>query len=265
MPNAAPHGAPHAALEALLAPVRDRLDRALFAFDFDGTLASIVARPEDARPVAGALDVLSALSARAAGVVIVTGRPAMTAVELGGFDAVARLAVLGHYGLQRWQDGTLTTPEPDPGIAVVRAALQAICPSGGLVEDKDHSVVIHTRGTADPERDLESLRGPVAALAAENGLEVVGGRLVWEVRPPGVDKAVALRSMAAQVDPAAVFVAGDDLGDLPLFAAAAELGVPYVRIAVVSEGAAPEVAQTADAIVDGPDELVAILRSLLPV
>jgi trehalose 6-phosphate phosphatase len=254
---------PNAALDALLAPVREHLDRALLAFDFDGSLAPIVARPEDARLAPGALEVLTALAERAAAVVIVTGRPAMTAVELGGFDAVARLAVLGHYGLQRWQDGTLTTPEPDPGIAVVWAALQAICPSGGLVEDKDHSVVIHTRGTAEPDRDLEALREPVAALAAENGLEVVGGRLVWEVRPPGVDKAVALRSVAAQVDPAVILVAGDDLGDLPLFAAAAGLGIPYVRIAVVSEGAAPEVAQAADATVDGPSELVAMLRSLL--
>jgi trehalose 6-phosphate phosphatase len=250
-------------LQELLKPVRENLDRALLALDFDGTLGAIASRPEDARLAAGALDVLEALAGRTACVAIVTGRPALTAVELGTFGQVPGLVVLGHYGLQRWESGILKTPEAHPGIAQVHAALVSLLLPGARIEDKEHSVVVHTRGCADPDAALDSLREPVAVLAAQQGLEVVGGRYVWEVRPTGIDKGEALKRLVAQVDPAVVLVAGDDLGDLPLFAAAGALSVPAVRLAVVSAGAPPEVAAAADAALDGPDALVAALRSML--
>ncbi|HXJ25408.1 MAG TPA: trehalose-phosphatase, partial [Streptosporangiaceae bacterium] len=47
-----------AGLDALLADPR----HALVAADFDGTLAPIVARPQDARPYPGALPALTALA-----------------------------------------------------------------------------------------------------------------------------------------------------------------------------------------------------------
>jgi trehalose 6-phosphate phosphatase len=248
-------------LYASLSPIRAVLDRALLAFDFDGTLGRIAARPEDARLVEGAGDVLTSLARRAAGLAIVTGRPARTAVELGGFDAVPGLVVLGHYGLQRWENGMLTSPEPDPGIEAVRRSLPPL-PQGALVEDKEHSIVVHTRGCADPDQELENLRAPLAALAADHGLEVVPGRYVWELRPPGIDKGSALKTLVAERKPDVVLVAGDDLGDLPLFAAAGELRIPALRIAVVSPGAPPEVAAAADVVVAGPDALIAALRWL---
>ena len=49
---------------------------ALLAIDFDGTLAPIVARPEDARPAEGAREVLAALAERLGAVAIVSGRAA---------------------------------------------------------------------------------------------------------------------------------------------------------------------------------------------
>jgi len=246
----------------LLAPIRENLDRALLGFDFDGTLGAIVARPEDARLEVGIADALIRLAPRVAALAIITGRPALTAVELGGFVDVPGVIVLGHYGLQRWVGGDLSSPEPDPGVSLVHRSLPPL-PDGAMVEDKEHSIVVHTRGCADPDRALEQLREPIAALAAANGLEVVGGRYVWEIRPPGIDKGGALKALVAERDPAAVLVAGDDLGDLPLFAAARELPIPSVCLAVVSPGAPPEVATAADAAVNGPGALPELLQSLL--
>lgn len=251
-----------AKLGELLAPVRRNLGRALVALDFDGTLSAIVPRPEDAALWPGALEVLTALTQRGVSLAVVTGRPALTVVELGTFDQVPGLIVLGHYGLQRWEAGSLATPPPNPAVRRVRTELPPL-PAGAMVEDKLHSIVVHTRGCADPEAALEALREPIATLAAAHGLEVVAGRYVWEVRPPGVDKGTAFAALIAEREPTAVLVAGDDLGDLPLFAAALASGVPAVRIAVVSEGAAPEVALAADIAVAGPEALVAVLRSLL--
>ena len=90
---------------------------ALVAVDFDGTLAPIVARPEDARPASGAIEVLAALAARLGVVAIVSGRPAAEVVELAGLPDNSPVRVLGHYGMQRWRAGVLETPDPVPGIA----------------------------------------------------------------------------------------------------------------------------------------------------
>lgn len=244
-----------------LEPVRSRLADALVALDFDGTLAPIVARPEDARPAPGVLDALVALAPRVRRLAIVTGRPATSVVGMGGLEAVPDLVVCGHYGLERWFGGALTSPPPAAGVDVVRRELPPL-PPGATVEDKHHSIVVHTRGTADPAGDLAELEAPLRRLADRTGLEVVGGRYVWELRPPGVDKGGALRSLAADVAPGAVLVAGDDLGDLPMFAAAGDLGVPAVRVAVRSAGADPRVAAAADVAVDGPEAFARLLADL---
>lgn len=250
-------------LSQLLAPVRAHLAASLWAFDFDGTLAPIVARPQDARPAPGAVEALVALAPRVRRLAVITGRPALTVVELGGLERVPGLVVLGHYGLQRWDNGVLSTPAPAPGVSVVRTKLPALLPPGATIEDKEHSVVVHTRQAADAAGGLAALEQPVRQLAAEHGLEVVPGRFVWELRPPGVDKGAALRSLVAQAEPAHVVVAGDDLGDLPMFTAAASLPVPAVRIAVVTAGSAPEVAAAADVTVSSPSALVAALHAVV--
>ncbi|HEV7207766.1 MAG TPA: trehalose-phosphatase [Mycobacteriales bacterium] len=245
-------------LEAL----RPLLAETLVALDFDGTLAPIVARPQDARPAPGAVTMLTTLAGRVRQLAIVTGRPAEAVVELGRLRHVPGLVVLGHYGLQRWSGGVVTTPEPVPGVAAARAALPALLPAGASIEDKVHSVVVHTRGHAEPESAQRQLAAPLAELASRYGLELVRGRYVWELRPPGTDKGDALRQLARPLHPRAVLVAGDDLGDLPMFAAAADLGVPAVRVAVVSADAPPQVADAADHVVAGPAALIALLTEL---
>jgi trehalose 6-phosphate phosphatase len=61
-----------------------------------------------------------------------------------------------------------------------------------------------------------------------------------------------------------VLFVGDDVGDLPAFAAVAELreqGTPAWSVAAVSQEA-PEVARAADIRVEGPAGVVALLQSL---
>ena len=59
---------------------------------------------------------------------------------------------------------------------------------------------------------------------------------------------------------------GDDLGDLPAFAALARLasehGLATVSVAVVDQESAPEVAEAADAVVSGPGQALILLRWL---
>ena len=80
------------------------------------------------------------------------------------------------------------------------------------------------------------------------------------------DKGDAVRRVVADSGARAVAVAGDDLGDLSAFAAAAQLtakGAHGLRVAVRSAEAPPALLTEADLIVDGPQGLLEFLRRLV--
>jgi trehalose 6-phosphate phosphatase len=250
-----------------LSAIKARPGAALAAFDFDGTLAPIVDDPESARAQDGAVAALAELSRHIGKVAIITGRPAAVAVEHGGLAGIDGLVVLGQYGRERWENGTLDTPEIPPGVAEARVKLPKIietAPAGVVIEDKGHALAVHTRRAAEPEVALERLRGLIAALAERSGLAMEPGRFVLELRPPGMDKGAALRSLAAELGSAAVLYAGDDLGDLAAFDAVEALraeGVPGVKVCSASDEVIA-LAERADLIVDGPPGIVRLLESL---
>ncbi|MFI0165044.1 trehalose-phosphatase [Streptomyces sp. NPDC017082] len=257
-------------LAALLARPRS----ALIGLDFDGTLAPIVADPEQARAHPEAVPVLAALAPEVASVAVITGRPPEVAVRYGGFADVPgleHLTVLGHYGAERWDaaTGTVTAPPPHPGVAAARAELPGLLERAGAdqgirIEEKGRALAVHTRRAADPQAAFESLRGPLTALAARHGLIVEPGRLVLELRPPGMDKGVALLGHVRATGAGCVVYAGDDLGDLPAFAAVEELrknGTPGLLVCSGSTEVT-ELADRADLVVDGPEGVVALLRDL---
>jgi len=254
-----------AGLDALLAGPR----AALIAADFDGTLAPIVADPEAARAHPGAVPVLAALACSVGTVAVITGRPAAQAVAYGGLEAVPGLIVLGVYGRQRWQDGALTSLDPPPSVEAARQALPGVLRRAGAaegtwLEDKGEALAVHTRRAADPEVALRALRDPLAELAAGLGLAADHGRLVIELRPPGVDKGTALTGLATERAARSVLFCGDDLGDLPAFAAVRALrgaGVPGCTVASRS-AECPPVEQAADLVVDGPEGIVALLAAI---
>lgn len=243
---------------------------AVVALDFDGTLAPIVDDPTRSRAADGVVEVLSALAERVRTVAVVTGRGAGTAVEVGGFGDVEGLLVLGHYGLERWEGGVLDAPEPADGVERVRAALPEVlrdAADGVFVEDKRHSLVVHTRPAADPGGALAALADALHQLADRHGLEVVPGRMVAELRPPGVDKGSAVAALTEGAT--ALLVAGDDLGDLPAFAevargrAAGRPGLSLGSSGGPGQHAAAEVVDAVDLVLDGPDEVVALLAQLV--
>ncbi|KUJ53673.1 trehalose-phosphatase [Streptomyces sp. NPDC093228] len=260
---------------------RDGLDailtrpgRAVLAFDFDGTLAPIVPDPDQARAHPDAVPALAALAPRVAAVAVVTGRPADVAVRYGGFAEVPgleHLVVLGHYGAERWdaRTGTVEAPAPHPGVAAARAELPALLEAigpreGTWIEEKGRAVAVHTRRAGDPQAAFEALRDPLAGLAARHGLIVEPGRFVLELRPPGMDKGVALLDYVREIGAGAVMYAGDDLGDLTAFAAVDKLrsdGVPGLLVCSGSDEVT-ELAERADLVVDGPPGIVRLVRSL---
>ena len=250
-----------------LAALRAHPARAVLALDYDGTLAPVVDRPADAVPAPGAVAALRALAVRVGVLALVTGRPADVVVELAGLSDVPGLVVLGQYGAQRWQGGTLTGAAPVAGIALGRELVPPLLAAeGAQLEDKGLSLVVHTRRTRDPHGALSRLLPTLGELAARLGLEVHPGRLVLELRPPGFDKGVALRTLCEQ-SPSSVLFAGDDLGDLPAYDAVEALRrsqVPGVLVCSASAEGPVARRDRADLVVDGPPGVVALLTTLLP-
>ena len=255
-------------LDALLA----QPGTALIGLDFDGTLAPIVADPERARAHPDALPALAALAPKVAAVAVITGRPAEVAVRNGGFADVPgleHLVVLGHYGAERWDaaSGELSAPDPHPGVAAARAALPALLAEhedGTWIEDKGRAVAVHTRRAADPQAAFDALREPLTALASRHGLIVEPGRMVLELRPPGMDKGVALSEFAREIGAGSVLYAGDDLGDLPAYSAVDTLrttGTPGLLVCSGSDEVT-ELSERADMVVQGPEGVVELLSAL---
>jgi trehalose 6-phosphate phosphatase len=257
--------------------------RAVAAFDFDGTLAPIVPDPDRARAHPGVLPALARLAPRLAAVVVVTGRPAATAVRLAGFagaPGLEHLTVLGHYGLERWDaaTGELHAPAEHPGVTALRRELPELLADGPVgtwldagvfVEDKGHALAVHTRRAAEPGAALAALDAPLRAAAARHGLAVEPGRMVLELRPPGMDKGVALTAFLRERDAATVLFAGDDLGDVAAYDAVdalrASAGTDALLVCSAPTTGEPPVralADRADLIVPGPEGVVALLDAL---
>ncbi|MER5760919.1 trehalose-phosphatase [Streptomyces sp. NPDC002082] len=257
-------------LEALLRTPR----RSVVALDFDGTLADIVPDPDQARAHPGAVPALATLAPEVGSIAVVTGRPAGVAVRYGGFAGVPgleHLVVLGHYGAERWDavSGIVHAPAEHPGVAAVRAELPGFLDAigawrGTWIEEKGQALAVHTRRAADPEAAFAALREPLAGLAARHGLMVEPGRAVLELRPPGMDKGVALTEYLAEVGAEAVLYAGDDLGDLAAYSAVEKLRAGGMPGLLLCSGSAevPELAARADLTLSGPSQVVTFLSAL---
>ncbi|MET9268975.1 trehalose-phosphatase [Kribbella sp. NPDC003557] len=246
---------------------------AVISTDFDGVLSPLVEDPALSRPVEGALDALARLARTVNQVAIVTGRPALVATELSGVSGhpgLGNLVVLGHYGLERWEaaTGKVTSEPVPPGVMTARDRLPELLREAGVpdafVEDKESSLAVHTRRLDDPAGAFELLRAPLAALAEETELRLEPGNLVLELRPPGIDKGVALRGLIESTGARSILYAGDDLGDLAAYQAIQaerETGLRAVLLATRSSNAT-ELIEAADVVVDDPSGVVTVLTAL---
>jgi trehalose 6-phosphate phosphatase len=254
-------------IAAAAARLAQRATEVAVCLDFDGTIAPIVEDPAAARPLPGVVDLLGPLADRYAAAAIVSGRPA---TYLASHAAAPGVRYLGMYGLEEIVEGRV---QVDPRLEAARPAVEAareelagdpaVTASGAHLEDKRYAVAVHTRRVAEPGRWAGPIGQAAARIAAGHGLEVVPGRMVWELRPQvHSDKGDAVRRVVAESGAGALVVAGDDLGDLPGFAVAAELG-GGLRVVAGSAEAPAELLDAADLVVDGPEGVRELLEHLL--
>jgi trehalose 6-phosphate phosphatase len=232
--------------------------------DFDGTLAEIVDKPSAARPHARAVDVLRSLADRWGVVAVVSGRPASYLLEqLGG---AGRTRLLGLYGLEAAtaDGGVATRPEGEQWRSAAQTTAEEAAgavPEGVVVEPKGLTVTIHYRAVPERAGEIEALAG---RLASAHGLTPHGGKMSVELRPPvAVDKGTVVEELAEGLT--AVAFAGDDIGDLPAFAALERLAhAGVVTLGLASAGAETpgDVLAAADVVADGPSGVLSMLAEM---
>ena len=250
--------------------------RVVVCLDFDGVLAPIVPDPASATIHPDGPRTLVELARQVRGVAVITGRPARQAISLGTLDEVGRvlaehnrgLYLMGQYGNERWSslDGRVVSPEPPAGLDAFLSDLPDLLrrhdAADAFIEEKGLAVAVHTRRLPDPAGAFERLLPVLTEAAAGYGLAVEPGRMVVEVRAPGMHKGQALRTIHAELDGHGVIVAGDDLGDIAAFRAAQALrdeGCPGLLVCSGSEEQKALV-ELSDIVVDGPGGVLTLLR-----
>lgn len=203
-----------------------RSGRLILLLDFDGTLAPIVPRAEDAAmppETRAALDRLRAMPGVEAAVV--SGRGLADVRERA---AIAGIAYAGNHGMEIEGAG-LSRVHPEALAA--RPLLEAVAAelagsvgevAGAWVEDKGLTLSIHYRQAA--EGDAPRVREAVERAAAGHaGLRVTQGKMVLEVRPRVEwDKGRAVLFLLEQMRPpegTPVLYLGDDTTDEDAFRA----------------------------------------------
>jgi trehalose 6-phosphate phosphatase len=248
-------------LADVLAPLVDDPRHGAVVCDIDGTLAPIAPTPEQATVLPGALAELERLAGRYALVACVTGRPAVQARRMVPVEGVA---ISGNHGLEVMQgDHVTVVPQAARYMEAVHEALLVVENDGLLpelgcrVEDKGVTFSVHFRGSRRPDHALRYLETQIVPKLERAGLAWSFGRMVLEVRPPvPIDKGSALRRLRGRRRIDQVLYAGDDRTDLDAFREAT------IRIAVRSAEGPSELIEQADACVDGPAQVVELLKQL---
>ncbi len=209
-------------------PVLSPSSLALF-LDFDGTLAPIASRPEQAVMSPATRATVERLARATDGALaVVSGR---TLDSLDALLTPLALPAAGSHGLERRSaDGRLHRMATPPSAL---AAIEAVVAFGRerslLVERKPSGASVHYR--ARPEFEAEC-RAFVDRTAAAPGLRTVHGKMIAELSIDLADKGDAVDAFMAEAPFAGrmPFAAGDDVTDEDAFRVAVALGGVAVKI-----------------------------------
>jgi trehalose 6-phosphate phosphatase len=238
-------------MDALLEQLAEAPAETGLFLDFDGVLAPIVARPEDAAAPAETRAELARLVARYGVVAVVSGRAGDDVLMRVGVEGVVCVGSHGlelEPGAERWRQ------------TLIDFAANAPWPPSEI-EVKGLAIAFHFRDRAD-EADAVRHLDAIAETARADGLVARYGRKVLEVLPPVCsNKGTAVRHLIEQHGVRRALAAGDDTTDLDSFAALSDLDVA-VRVAVASAESPRALIDAADLVVGSPEEFLAVLRSL---
>ncbi|MHB1732246.1 MAG: trehalose-phosphatase [Ferrimicrobium acidiphilum] len=223
---------------------------ALLAFDFDGTLAPIVATPHEAKLDENVYQPLHALG-ELTDIAIISGRPTD---YLRQQFAGLQVEIIGNYGRPE-----RLSPESQALLHELIDRARNELPSSIFVEFKPSSLALHFRNAPDLEPEVihwAQIQERKHSLSLDFGKSVVELAII-----NSSNKGKVLHSLAK--GRTAVLYAGDDLGDISALKVLQQLQVATCGLAVISEQTPLELSTIADESVTR-DQLVNYLISLIP-
>jgi trehalose 6-phosphate phosphatase len=189
----------------------------LVAMDFDGTIAPIVDRAEDARPLprsAAAFAGLAALPRTTTALISGRALASLRAVASPPVDTL----LIGSHGAEAWLGPGSAELTLDDGqkalLAEVRGILEEIVEQapGTLLEDKPAGVVLHTRLAADDVAE-DAVAAARAVLQDRRGVFLKNGKRVLETSVVNASKGEGVTFLRQITGATAVLFAGDDTTD----------------------------------------------------
>lgn len=239
--------------------------RLVLLLDFDGTLAPIVDRPEQAAmpdATRAALDRLMAMEGVT--VAVVSGRGLADVRERAG---IAGIAYAGNHGMEIEGAGlrrihpeaAAARPQLEEVAATIEPALEGI--DGAFVEDKGLTLSIHYRLAPDRAEEVREI--VLEAAGGRPELEVFEGKMIVEVRPRVEwHKGKAVLFLLDQMRPPAdapVLYLGDDRTDEDAFRALREWGRAAEGILIAEQ---PSSESSATSWLQGPAEVGGLFGAL---
>jgi trehalose 6-phosphate phosphatase len=182
----------------------------LLAFDYDGTLAPIVASRERARMRAATRELLRKVTALYPCIVLSGRSVSDVTARLGGVELAA---VCGNHGAEPSAGASRLERQVSRWIPLLEARLSGL--PGVELENKRFSVAVHYRSARakGPAR-----RAILEAATSLGAVRLVGGKQVVNVLPAGApDKGSALSRLSRRIGCDAVLYVGDDDTDEDVF------------------------------------------------
>lgn len=213
----------------MLEPDLPGRDCALF-FDFDGTLVELAALPGAVVIDPGLPRLLQQVSAALDGALaIVSGRPLS---EIDQFLQPLTLCAAGVHGAERRGADGHVRRFACPGLHDAVAVVQALCLRHPVLhmEVKPCAIALHYRQA--PELEDQCLMTMTEVLRLVDGMALMRGKMVVEIKPRRAGKGVAVRSFVDEPPfrQRRPWVFGDDVTDEAAFEAVLALGGVAVKV-----------------------------------
>ncbi len=204
-------------------------DAALF-LDFDGTLVALAETPEAIEVPSALVALLEDLHDLLGGAVAVVSGRQIDSIDR--FLAPLRLPAAGEHGVQRRDaEGHMQEQRAPDLTRVLEVANElARVHEGLLVERKHAAIALHYR--MSPQLEAVCRDAMTRVIDGQPQLELLHGKFVFEVKPSGVNKGVAIHAFM-QEPPFAGRVpvfAGDDTTDEHGFAVVQPMGGIAIKV-----------------------------------
>ncbi len=204
----------------------------LLAFDFDGTLAPIVHKPELARMLP-TTEHLFAHLCQLSPCAVVSGRARADVKSRLG--SATPLYVVGNHGMEWGEDQTTHDPSLSRAHGILERELGTL--PGLVIENKHHSLSIHYRQADDHDAALGNIERVLSQLAEP--LRRQDGKAVINLLPVDAPhKGNALLALCERHRARHALFVGDDVTDEDAFRVTGNLTLVTVRIGRCTDSAA---------------------------